>query len=359
MKFTKEIEKTIKTFIIEQVSSHKNDIVTFTMKHFGISKPTTAKFLNQLVSEGIIEMKRKGRYPDYSLVTKKYFFTYKLKDKLEEDIILRKDILPLLSGLQENVQRIVQYCFTEMVNNVIDHSNADTMNVEVDLNALNIEIWVIDNGVGIFNKIQKDLGLEDPKHSILELAKGKFTSDPERHSGEGIFFTSRLCNKFMILSGRLFFSGHHENDWLLENPDSVPVSGTVVSMLIEKKSNLNISDIFNEYADPDKQPGFYKTRIPVKLMQYEGALLLSRSQAKRLITRFDKFLEVILDFQGVSEIGQAFADEVFRVFRNAHPDVHLKPINCVPAVQRMSAYISADYFQNVYNSDSADINRLN
>lgn len=348
MKFTKEIEKTIKTFIIEQVPSHKNDIATFTMKHFGISKPTVAKFLNQLISENIIEMNRKGRYPDYSLITKKYFFTYKLKDKLEEHVIFRKDILPLLSGLQENVQRIVQYCFTEMVNNVIDHSNADMMNVEVDLNALNIEIWVIDNGVGIFKKIQKDLGLEDPKHSILELAKGKFTSDPEKHSGEGIFFTSRLCDEFAILSDNLFFSGHHENDWLLEKPNST--LGTAVSMVIEKKSNLNISDIFNEYADPDKQPGFYKTRIPVKLMEYEGELLLSRSQAKRLITRFDKFLEVILDFQGVTEIGQAFADEVFRVFRNMHPNVHLVPINCSPTVQRMIAYISADYFQNIYTS---------
>ena len=348
MKFAKEIEDAIKTFIIEQVPSHKNDIVTFTMNHFDISKPTAAKFLNQLISENIIEMKRKGRYPDYSLVTKKYSFRYKLKDKLEEDVILRKDILPLLSDVQENVQRIVQYCFTEMVNNVIDHSNADIMNVEVDLNALNIGILIRDNGIGIFNKIQKDLNLEDPKHSILELAKGKFTSDPERHSGEGIFFTSRLCDKFMILSGRLFFSGHHEDDWILENPDSV--SGTTVSMVIEKKSHLNISNIFNEYADPDKQPGFYKTRIPVKLMEYEGELLLSRSQAKRLITRFDKFLEVILDFQGVTEIGQAFADEVFRVFRNMHPNVHLVPINCSPTVQRMIAYISADYFQNIYNS---------
>ena len=348
MKFTKEIEETIKTFIIEQVSSHKNDIVTFTMKHFGISKPTVAKFLNQLISENTIEMNGKGRYPDYSLVTKKYLFIYNLKDKLEEDVILRKDILPLLRDLQENVQRIVQYCFTEMVNNVIDHSNADIMNVEVYLNALSIEIMIRDDGIGIFNKIQTDLGLENPKYSILELAKGKFTSDPDRHSGEGIFFTSRLCDKFIILSDRLFFSGHHEDDWLLENPD--PISGTIVSMVIEKKSHLNISDIFNEYADPDKQPGFYKTCIPVKLMEYEGELLLSRSQAKRLITRFDKFLEVVLDFQGVSEIGQAFADEVFRVFRNAHPDVHLIPINCAPLVQRMIAYISADYFQNIYNS---------
>lgn len=318
------------------------------MEHFGISKPTTAKFLNQLISENIIEMKRKGRYPEYSLVLTEYFFIYKLKDKLEEDVIWRKDILPLLSDLQENVKRIAQYCFTEMVNNAIDHSNADNLKVNLKLNALNIEIWVVDNGVGIFNKIQHDLGLADPKHSILELAKGKFTSDLKRHSGEGIFFTSRLCNKFIILSDSLFFSGHHEDDRLVENSNFV--SGTAVSMVIEKNSNLNISDIFNEYADPDKQPGFYKTCIPVKLMQYEGEILLSRSQAKRLISRFDKFLEVVLDFQGVTEIGQAFADEVFRVFRNTHPNVHLIPVHCSPTVQRMIAYISADYFQQVYNS---------
>ena len=341
MKLTKEIEMTIKTFIIEQVSSHQNDIVAFTMKHFGISKPTTLKFLNELIFENVIEMKRKGRYPDYSLTIKKYSFTYNLKDKLEEDVILRKDILPLLSDVSENVQRIVQYCFTEMVNNVIDHSNANIMNIEIKLSALNIEILIQDDGVGIFNKIQKVLGLEDPKHSILELVKGKFTSEPERHSGEGIFFTSHMCNKFAILSGNLFFSGHNENDWIFENSDSI--LGTTVLMLIEKKSDLNILDIFYEYADPDKQPSFYKTRIPLNLIQYEGELLLSRSQARRLITRFDKFLEVILDFQGVNEIGQAFADEIFRVFKNTHPDVHLTPINCTPLVKRMIAYISRDF----------------
>jgi hypothetical protein len=32
---------------------------------------------------------------------------------------------------------------------------------------------------------------------------------------------------------------------------------------------------------------------------------------------------VALDFEGVDSIGQAFADEVFRVFRRKHPDVEL------------------------------------
>jgi len=33
--------------------------------------------------------------------------------------------------------------------------------------------------------------------------------------------------------------------------------------------------------------------IPVKLMEYEGESLLSRSQAKRLIRRLDHFLNII------------------------------------------------------------------
>ena len=339
MKFTKEIENAIKAFIIEQVPSHKNDIVTITMSHFEISKPTATKYLNQLLSEKIIEKRSNGRYPQYSLVATQSTFQYSL------DVIWRKDIASLFTDSPDNVRRAFQYCFTEMVNNVIDHSNADSVFIEVDSDALSIQIIVKDNGIGIFNKIQQDLGLEDPKHAILELAKGKFTSDPERHSGEGIFFTSRICDHFAILSDTLYFSGHKENDWLFEGRSTV--SGTTVFMKIARNSKVSIADIFNEYSDPDMSPSFHKTRIPVKLMEYEGEALLSRSQAKRLITRFDRFIEVVLDFQGVTEIGQAFADEVFRVFRKAHPNVNIVPVNCSSGVQRMIAYISVDYFQNL------------
>ena len=343
MKFTKEIENAIKAFVIEQVPSHKNDIVTITMSYFGISKPTATKYINQLITEKVIEKRSNGRYPQYTLVATENTFKYFLKDHLEEDVIWRKDVAPLFSNFPDNVKRAFQYCFTEMVNNVIDHSNADSVFIEVDSDALSVQIIVKDNGVGIFNKIQKDLGLEDPKHAILELAKGKFTSDPERHSGEGIFFTSRICDHFAILSDNLYFSGHKENDWLLEGHSTV--SGTTVFMKIARNSKVSIADIFNEYSDPDMRPSFHKTCIPVKLMEYEGEALLSRSQAKRLITRFDKFIEVVLDFQGVTEIGQAFADEIFRVFRNAHPNVNIVPVNCSSGVQRMIAYISVDYFQ--------------
>ena len=34
-------------------------------------------------------------------------------------------------------------------------------------------------------------------------------------------------------------------------------------------------------------------------------------------------VEVALDFTGITEIGPAFADEIFRVYKREHPNVHL------------------------------------
>ena len=64
-----------------------------------------------------------------------------------------------------------------------------------------------DNGIGIFTKVQNTLGLSEKRYAILELAKGKFTSDPDSHTGEGIFFSSKAADEFVILSDHLMFVG--------------------------------------------------------------------------------------------------------------------------------------------------------
>ena len=75
--------------------------------------------------------------------------------------------------------------------------------------------------------------------------------------------------------------------------------------------------------------------VLVRRAQPEGEKLVTRSQAKRLTAQFEKFEHVVLDFEGVDEIGQAFADEVFRVFQNAHPGTLLAPTNMTEAVEDM------------------------
>jgi len=61
-------------------------------------------------------------------------------------------------------------------------------------------------------------------------------------------------------------------------------------------------------------------------------VLISRAEAKRTLPRFAGFEEVELDFDGVVAIGQAFADELFRVFVAAHPNIRITPVNTGPAV---------------------------
>ena len=58
-------------------------------------------------------------------------------------------------------------------------------------------------------------------------------------------------------------------------------------------------------------------------------------QAKRLTLRFERFQTVVLDLAGIDEIGQGFADEVFRVFQAAHPGTALQPTHMTPAVATM------------------------
>lgn len=325
MKFTKEVVAIIKSFIIDNVSDNPNTLTSTTCGYFQITRPTVYKYINELVKDKILEKLGSNRSPNYQLVETVYNWEYD-NTQLEEDILWSKDISPLLKDLKSNVKEICQYGFTEIVNNVIDHSESDILTIQLSADYLNIKIEVCDSGIGIFEKIKNDLGLEHPKQSILELAKGKFTSDPENHSGEGIFFTSRVFDTFLIFSHKLSFVGFGNDEGVLMERKN-DLLGTSVFMEIKKKSSTLLKDIFDEYADPDKDPSFHKTIIPVELMQHEGESLLSRSQAKRLISRFDRFTEVILDFKGVIQIGQAFADQIFRVFTNKYPNVHLVVVN--------------------------------
>ncbi|MBT4836634.1 MAG: STAS-like domain-containing protein [Methylococcales bacterium] len=105
-------------------------------------------------------------------------------------------------------------------------------------------------------------------------------------------------------------------------------------MLINRNSDRDIQTIFDDYAAPDEFQ-FNKTVIPVRLAQYGNEKLVSRSQAKRLLARIERFQNVVFDFDGVSAIGQAFADEIFRVYAQNHPDIVLAPVNMEKNVEKM------------------------
>jgi anti-sigma regulatory factor (Ser/Thr protein kinase) len=331
--------KEIRQFIFENVEEHPSDITTVVSTKFGISRQASHRHIQKLVSEGLIIASGNTRNRTYEVKPLVDFSVELLLPGLEEDKVWREHIRPLMNGVPRNVFDICHYGFTEIVNNAIDHSEGTILSVSLERTYRKITLSIMDNGVGIFNKIQKELNLDDPLHAILELSKGKLTTDPARHSGEGIFFTSRMFDKFTVFSGKLFFSYQGEIDWLLEDNQEFS-KGTGVILEISVSSKRTAQQVFDRFTTTGDY-GFSKTHVPVFLAAYGDENLISRSQAKRLLTRFERFKEIILDFTDVSTIGQAFADEIFRVFQTQNPDIHLVPINMTEQVQKMIAHVTS------------------
>ena len=315
-----------RTYIIENIEKYPVDIAKKLAEKFKISRQAANRHIQNLVVENVLSFTGNARIRTYTLVPQvNVYKDYLLSDKPREDEVWLQDFRPHLIGLPDNVLNIWSYCFTEMFNNVIDHSQANMVRVRLIKSAASTQISITDNGVGIFKKIQQQLNLLDERHSVLELAKGKFTTDPKNHSGEGIFFSSRACDVYAILAGGVYFTHQIERgeDWIFEAKKVE--QGTAVLMRLKNHTARKLKKIFDEFADVDY--GFQKTVVPVALAQYGDEAVVSRSQAKRLLNRIDKFKIVILDFKGVDMVGQSFADEIFRVFATQHPDIALLETN--------------------------------
>ncbi len=330
----KDKNEQIHQFILDNVEDHPSDITTMVSERFGISRQASHRHIQRLVQDGLLIAHGLTRDRKYEVKPLGEFSIKLPLKQLQEDKVWREYIREPLENLPINVLQICQYGFTEIVNNAIDHSEGKELILFLKRTYKVIEINIVDNGVGIFAKIQRELNLDDQLHAILELSKGKLTTDPAHHTGEGIFFTSRMFDKFSILSGKLYFS-HFEpdNDWLLENTDEIQ-KGTAVQMLISTHSNRTTKQVFDRYT-VEGDYGFSKTHVPVFLARYGDENLVSRSQAKRLLARFERFKEILLDFDNVDTIGQAFADEIFRVYTSQHPNIHLYYINANKQVEGM------------------------
>lgn len=263
--------------------------------------------------------------------------TYSL-EKLEEDRVWQEDLAIFFKPLSKNVFQIWSYAFTEILNNAIDHSEGSEVTIILKQEEQKKILIIADNGIGIFKKISSSLNLYDELDAALELIKGKLTTAKKHHSGEGIFFCSRMIDQFNIFSGSLTYrhdSLENEYWFNVDKKDSLP--GTFVTMRLSDQSLREMQPIFDQFSDDEFS--FAKTVIPLHLAQYGDQSLVSRSQAKRILNRVEQFKVIILDFKDVEMIGQGFADQIFRVFQNDYPDIQLISINTEPDVEKMIQHV--------------------
>ena len=328
----REQGKLIRTFALNAASFFPVDLVSRICRHFKITRQAASIHVRKLIDQGFLTKAGRTRSTRYQLTSlDDVSFDFPLPGSPDESTVYTTRIRPRLN-VKEHVQELLSYGFSEMFNNAIDHSEGTQIRVHYRRTAASTVISISDNGVGIFNKIAQAFHLSDPRESILELSKGKLTTDHARHSGEGIFFTSRLMDKFAIASGRLLFT--HDTvfeDWLLEREGNS--AGTTVHMEVLHDTERSTLKVFEQFStDPDEQ-NFDRTHVPLSLAQYDT--LVSRSQAKRVLSRFERFREVTLDFKGVKSIGQGFADEIFRVYARSPSAAKITYLRASAQVDRM------------------------
>lgn len=340
MSLSKDKRKQIKGYILEKIGENCSGIVEHTVEAFGVTPNTVYRYIRELQEENIIEREGNKRY---SMVAEKKMYSLRRshKELMDEDVIYEKYIDQFMEKLPDNVRKIWEYSFMEMMNNAIDHSQAENVYFQVRQTYTDTTIVLSDDGVGIFRKIKEFYDLGSLDNAVNELFKGKLTTDRRNHSGEGIFFTSRMLDSFCAMSDGKIFT-HNKYVELIHNLDDVASlknwkdkPGTTIYMRLSNNSKRLIKEVFDMFSDADG--GFIRTRIPLKNI-YE-TYPVSRSQAKRLCNGFEKFREIELDFAEIEEIGQGFAHQLFYVFQNAHQEIKLIPLNMSEEVKKMIYHV--------------------
>lgn len=333
----------IKSLILRRLTKSGEIKASNLTKEIGFSRAYINRFLRELRANGKIILLGKANQARYVLSSKirarqarqSILSSRKnLKNKnLSEDQILNsvKKETGIFLNLPRNVAKILDYSFTEMLNNAIEHSGSKKIKINFWRDKNNVNFEVIDKGIGIFKNIMRKKNLKNELEAIQDLTKGKQTTAPKAHTGEGIFFTSKSADEFIVCgSDKKLIFNNIINDIFVK--DVKKIFGTKVKFLIHTRSSRNLGDIFSAYSGDAFE--FSKTRVVVKLFKIDTDYI-SRSQGRRVMSGLDKFKEILLDFKGVETVGQGFADEVFRVWKINNSKIEVKYVNANENIEFM------------------------
>lgn len=334
-------------YLSKQTSANAKELLEL----FGFSRQALHKHMTELIRAGEVlkHGTTRGAYysssgasgekrsilerPALPRTCKRRFVVVGLEEhKVFEEISL---FMNLRKYVNKNTHAIFEYAFTEILNNALEHSHSKDVAISVSVDPNDVQFVIRDYGIGVFHTIREKFKLADEAAAIGELIKGKTTTMPKKHTGEGLFFTSKSGDKMTLKSHRIDLLFDNLRKDLFVNETRF-LRGTEVTFAISNQSKRKLDNVFKEYAPAEFDYRFEKTRVYVKLFAAE---YVSRSEAKRLLTGLDKFSEVVLDFKGVRSIGQGFADEIFRVFAESHPRITLRTENVRPTLVPMISHV--------------------
>jgi anti-sigma regulatory factor (Ser/Thr protein kinase) len=319
---------------------HPDTLAAHVAERAGVTRRTAAKALQRLVDmQWLVREGTRSRPCFRPGLLRQVVQRYPLVG-LEEDIPWARDFAPFFS-VPPAVHRMAQHAFCELLNNAVDHSGGTQVTVSLRQTPSHLQLLVSDDGRGVFDKIHEAFALADPTLAMLELSKGKLTTQPERHTGRGLFFTSKLADVFDLHANEQAFQRREWDGggWLPGR--ALKRQGTSVYAAFALDTSRTLDAVLRAYSLDGASLDFDRTVVPLRLITSTLAGLESRAQARRVAARLDRFRRAEVDFSGVPHIGHGFADELFRVFARQQAGFELVPVNMSAEVATMVASIRA------------------
>ena len=316
---------------------HSLDLVDHLMERTGASRRAAQGALRRLVDAHWLRREGTPRRPVYAPgLLRQVARSYTLYG-LEEDLPWQRDFAPNFE-LPPHVARMVRHGFTELVNNAVDHSGGTSVTVSLRQTPSHVQLLVSDDGCGVFDRICNAFSLPDAQHAMLELAKGRLTSQPAAHTGRGLFFSAQLADVFDIHANNTAFQRRAWEGPGWQPGRALPRQGSSIYMAIALDTTRTLDQVLGAWSLDGRGIDFDRTTISLRLLAGPGLALDSRAQARRVASRLSTFKRAEIDFEGIEDVGHAFADELFRVFARSHREVELLPTHMTP---RVAALVSS------------------
>ncbi len=321
----------ITPWITEAVLTHPQGLPDHVAERLGVSRRSAAYLLRALETHQWLRREGTTRKPRWLPGALRQIVRGYALDDLQEDRPWRDHFAPAFD-LPSNVARMAQHAFTELVNNAIDHSGGVRVVVSMRQTATQLQLLVSDDGRGLFDAVGEHFSIPDPALAMMELAKGRLSSQPGQHSGRGLYFTARLADVFDLHANDRAFQ---QRQWQPDQWHAVRTAcrvGTSVYVAISLDTPRTLDEVMRRASLDGNGLGFERTVVPLRLAAGSGSVLESRALARRVAMRLATFRRVDVDFEGITDMGHAFADELFRVFAGTQPALQLEAVNMAPAV---------------------------
>ena len=324
-------------WITEAALQHGSSLPAHLMQRLAINRRQAGQLLKKLVVLQWLNAMGTPRIPLYGPGALRQVVRRYTLARLQEGGAWRRDFAAAFT-LPAAVQRMAQHAFTELLNNAVDHSGGSSVTVSMRQTPLQLQLLVSDDGCGLFDRIAQSFHVDEPIAAMLELSKGKLTSAPERHSGHGLFFTSRLADVCDIHANKAHFQcwASDGSAWRVGRPGPVAArSGTSVYLAMALDTPRTLDAVLQAHSRSGEGYDFSRTRVPLKLLASDDSVLASRADARRVASGLQRFASAEIDFDGIDDIGHGFADELFRVFGRSQSALTLLPVGMAPRVAAM------------------------